>query len=211
MRKQKKYHLIYRTTNLINDKYYIGMHSTSNLDDGYLGSGKRLWHSINYYGKENFKIEILEYCDNRKELMRREEEIVNEQLISEDLCMNLRIGGKGGWTIEQQKLNNFKSQEKQKILRLDEEWVKKKSKLQSKALKVAYDEGRRDRKQVMDWNGKTHREESKMKMSKSMKGKGKGETNSQFGSCWITNETDNRKIMKGGLIPNGWRLGRKMK
>jgi len=41
-RKQKKYHYIYKTTNILNYKFYIGMHSTDDLDDGYVGSGKRL-------------------------------------------------------------------------------------------------------------------------------------------------------------------------
>jgi hypothetical protein len=49
-----------------NDKYYIGMHSTNDLNDGYMGSGKRLWFSINYHGKENHACEILEYCKDRK-------------------------------------------------------------------------------------------------------------------------------------------------
>jgi hypothetical protein len=49
-----------------NDKYYIGMHSTNDLNDGYVGSGKRLWFSINYHGKENHACEILEYCKDRK-------------------------------------------------------------------------------------------------------------------------------------------------
>jgi len=47
-----KYHFLYKTTNLINNKYYYGMHSTYKLDDGYLGSGNRLRYSIRKYGKE---------------------------------------------------------------------------------------------------------------------------------------------------------------
>jgi hypothetical protein len=35
-------------------------------------------------------------------------------------------------------------------------------------------------------------------------------TNSQYGKCWITNEVESKKIFKGDLIPEGWRLGRKM-
>ena len=94
-RKQKKYHYIYKTTCSVTNRYYIGMHSTDNLEDGYLGSGKRLWNSINYHGRENHTIEILEFCENRKKLKERESEIVNEELLNEELCMNLTVGGNG--------------------------------------------------------------------------------------------------------------------
>ena len=57
MSNKVKYHFLYKTTNLINGKYYYGMHSTYKLNDGYLGSGKILRYSIRKYGKENFSIE----------------------------------------------------------------------------------------------------------------------------------------------------------
>lgn len=37
-----------------------------------------------------------------------------------------------------------------------------------------------------------------------------GKRNSQYGTQWITNEKENKKIKNGDKIPNGWRLGRKM-
>ena len=53
-----------------------------------------------------------------------------------------------------------------------------------------------------------HSEETKKKMSLIDRSK---EKNSQFGTCWITNGIDSVKIKKGDLIPEGWKLGRKMK
>lgn len=89
-------HFIYKTINLINNNYYIGMHSTNNLDDGYLGSGNRLINEIKKYGKENFKREILCFLSNRKELRLKEKEIVNADLIKDFKCLNLTEGGEGG-------------------------------------------------------------------------------------------------------------------
>ena len=90
---RRKYHYIYKTTCLVTDKFYIGMHSTDDLEDGYLGSGKQLWYSIKKHGKENHKQEILEFLDNRAHLKIREKELVTESVISNPLCMNLIIGG----------------------------------------------------------------------------------------------------------------------
>ena len=209
-RKQKKYHYIYKTTNLLSGKYYIGMHSTDNLDDGYLGSGTRLRRSINKYGEENFKLEILEYCNSREELKGRELEIVNLDEIAKIDCMNLKVGGYGGLSNGEHRekfieagINNFNKTKEQRELSIAKvvktDFFKKRV---SDGLKVYYEthDG--------TFKGKKHSEETKEKMRKS---KNVGSNNSQYGSCWITNEIENKKIKKGDLIPEGWRLGRKMK
>jgi hypothetical protein len=90
-------HIIYRTTNLLNNRYYIGMHSTTKVKDGYLGSGRRIKAEIKKYGKENFVREVLEELPSREALKLREAEIVNDELLSDELCMNLKNGGEGGW------------------------------------------------------------------------------------------------------------------
>ena len=56
---------IYKTTNLINGKIYIGQKHSTKFDKHYYGSGKILKQAIKKYGKENFKIEILEESDNK--------------------------------------------------------------------------------------------------------------------------------------------------
>lgn len=93
---RRKYHIIYKTTCLVTGRYYIGMHSTDNLDDGYLGSGVHLTRSVKKYGKEQHLREILEFLPNRDLLKAREEELVTEDIVRNDvLCMNLIKGGGG--------------------------------------------------------------------------------------------------------------------
>ena len=90
------HYIIYRTTNLINNKYYVGCHQTTNINDGYLGSGKHLKHAIKKYGKDNFKFEILYSLSSKEEMFELERIIVNEDLIKDPMTYNLKIGGSGG-------------------------------------------------------------------------------------------------------------------
>ena len=95
---EKKYHIIYKTNFLVNNKYYIGMHSTDNLEDGYMGSGKAIKFSIKRYGKEKHRVEILEIVENRELLAEREKAIVTLSKVKNGKCMNLKVGGIGGFT-----------------------------------------------------------------------------------------------------------------
>jgi hypothetical protein len=56
--------------------YYIGVHSTSNINDGYLGSGDRITRAIRKYGKENFTREILHIFNSREEALLKEKQLV---------------------------------------------------------------------------------------------------------------------------------------
>jgi len=209
-RKERKYYFIYKTTNVLTNRYYIGMHSTDNLDDGYLGSGKRLRYSINKYGAENHKREIIEFLPDRRTMIEKEVEIVNLNEIAKVECMNLMVGGQGGrgFTVEQQKVNACNSNKKQRELHKDKDWVKKKGERITISLKKAYSEGRKDIKFNYDWNGKKHRKETTEKIGKANSINQLGERNSQYGTCWITNDIENKKIKRGDDIPNGWKLGR---
>ena len=94
---EKEFNYLYKITNKINQKYYLGVHSTNNMDDGYMGSGKYIKRSIEKHGLENHVKEVLNYFEDRGELMEAEKRIVSIELIKSDtLCMNMKVGGEGG-------------------------------------------------------------------------------------------------------------------
>ena len=80
----------------MNNKFYIGKHQCSVLEDGYLGSGVALKEAIIKYGKENFKREILFIFDNEDDMNLKEKELVTIDLVNDPNCYNLTVGGEGG-------------------------------------------------------------------------------------------------------------------
>jgi hypothetical protein len=213
-RKQNNIHYIYKTTCNVTSRYYIGMHSTNNLNDGYIGSGTRLRRSIRKYGKENHIKEILEYVETRKLLIEREKEIVTSELIQDDLCMNLKCGGEGGLSSEEHRtkflevgLKNLEKSRKiglKKIfeLRNDPERVENYGRKVSDGLVKYYETNSNS------FKGRKHSIETKLQLSKMKKGNGIAEANSQFGTMWITNGIENRKVKKDSNIPVEWYKGR---
>jgi group I intron endonuclease len=101
------YYILYQITNIINNKIYIGVHKTHDLDDGYMGSGKVICSAINKYGIENFIKTILEVFDNEQEMYAREKEVVTEEFLLRENVYNLRKGGSGGFDyINRMRLND---------------------------------------------------------------------------------------------------------
>jgi hypothetical protein len=214
-RKEKNIHYIYKTTCNVTGRWYIGMHSTHNLDDGYMGSGLRLRRSIRKYGVENHIKEILEYFENRELLVEAEKKAITPEMIIDENCMNLKEGGSGGW-------KNKEVQLKCSIAGAKAGWLKKKQDenyrvILLKQLKKASDK----LKELLEIDpnylkgrgkGNFHSEETKQLMSEQRKGTGTGETNSQYGTCWITKDGTNKKIKKEDLetyLNEGWVKGRK--
>jgi hypothetical protein len=90
------YHIVYKTTNLVNKKIYIGVHSAANLLDDYIGSGRLLKKAIKKYGKEYFKREILFQFSTLKECYQKEAELVTEDFVKDENTYNVCVGGRGG-------------------------------------------------------------------------------------------------------------------
>ena len=204
-RKPHKYHYIYKITCLKNGRYYIGMHSTSNLDDGYMGGGLLIKKSIKKHGRETHSKEILEFLPDRGSLIEREIQIINEDLLNDPLGMNLNKGGEGGWKKEWSTLGAISANKKNWQ---DPEFREKMKKVSSSTFKKLWEE-----KKLLtpDWTGKKHSEESKLKMSMEAS-KRVGELNSQFGTCWVNKLGVYKKIKSSELddhILSGWERGRK--
>lgn len=109
----QKYHYFYKITNTINNHFYYGIHSTNDLNDGYMGSGSRLKIAIKKYGIENFSKEIIKFFNNREELAKYEAEIVTESLVHDPNCYNMIVGGdcfitSGTTTVIDDKGNTFR-------------------------------------------------------------------------------------------------------
>ena len=208
--------IVYKITNLISQKIYIGVHKTKNLDDGYMGSGKYLNLAIKKYGISSFKKEILFVFDNPIDMYNKEAELVDENFISENNTYNLRVGGFGGFDyINQTKKNvygkNGENGKKfipkaNKILRekLASDPMFKKEYLESisKSVRKHYAEN------GSHWIGKKHSNKTKKIIGLKNSQNQKGNKNSQFGSEWITNGVKNLKVKKGSKYPEGFYKGR---
>lgn len=161
--------IVYKTTNNINGKIYIGVHTTDNLDDGYLGSGKYLLRAIKKYGRENFSREILSEHDSIDDAYAEEARLVTINEVLNDNYYNLKVGGEGGTT-------------------LHPDIIERRNCAASLTISEQYENGR-----VPSNAGKTHSEETKKKISDSLKGRRTGEDNHMHGrsvSQFMSEEDD---------------------
>ena len=89
---------VYKITNKINSKYYIGVHKTTNPYDSYMGSGVAIKNAIRKYGKENFCKEILFITECKQEAYKQEHTLTKDYMLHD--TYNMKQGGVGGFTRE---------------------------------------------------------------------------------------------------------------
>lgn len=121
-----RYHYFYMITNLLNNKIYCGIHSTNNLHDNYMGSGKALHAAYKKYGMDNFKKEIVKFFDTREEALLYESEIVNQEFVNRLDTYNLCCGGNDKAIIHNSNEERLKKQsESNKGKKLSPEHIEK--------------------------------------------------------------------------------------
>lgn len=213
------HYLIYKISNKLNNKIYVGAHKTNNKNDDYFGSGLLLKRAIEKYGKENFNKEILLECSNEEEMWKNEASIVDAEFVARDDTYNIKMGGCGGFDyINKYKKNIYENHNKTENFRKSvsfgvREWWKNRSpeEREEYAQKVAIQSKLYIEKNGNPFLGRKHSDESKDKMRKARLGKVNGKDNPAYGTMWITNGLDNKKIKRDTVIPMGWKKGRIIK
>ena len=213
----KKYHLVYQITNTLNNHIYIGVHTTNELEDGYMGSGTFIRKAIKESGKENFKKEILFFCNTKEEMLEKEKELVNLDFIKRKDTYNRIIGGSQfyplGMTHTEETKKKMSELRKRRII--SEEERKRLSELRKRRIiseeerkrlselrkgKIVSEETKRKMSEVR--KGRIVSEETKRKMSESNKGKTHSEETrkriGEFHKNKIVSEETRRKLSESG-------------
>jgi len=87
-------HCVYRVTNILNGKFYIGKHSSNDMFDDYMGSGLAIMRAIKLHGKENFVKEVISEHRTSKEAYVAEKTEIAKHL-GNRMCYNIADGGGG--------------------------------------------------------------------------------------------------------------------
>lgn len=221
------FYTVYKITNQLNGKIYIGVHKTNDLEDSYMGSGKYLKKAQEKYGIENFTKECLEIFENPEDMFEMESKLVNADFVKDKNTYNLALGGAGGDLSEfidykkrssnkewlAHTLNNSKKggEAAKWLYENDPKWVDEKISKISKGIMSYYESGGKN-----GFANRKHSDETKKKIGESNAKHQQGKNNSQFGKIWIYNlELKLSKKIKKEDFPEleneGWLRGRKMK
>lgn len=142
------------------DYYYLGKHVTSNLDDGYKGSGKKLKEYYTLYPND-YTFTILAFYSNKTELNTAEHNLIGNLYKTDPYCLNCTAGGNGSWALahENRKGRSRTEEEKRKI---------------SESTKKTLNTLEVKQKMSKSQKGKHRSEEHKRKISEALKGKPSG-------------------------------------
>lgn len=150
------------------DYYYLGKHVTSNLDDGYKGSGTKLWEYYKQY-PDDYTFTILAFYKDKNELNTAEQKLIGDLWKTDKYCLNMNGGGNGSWKAACEYWKGRPHSEEHKRKMSESMKGKNKGRQHSEEAKRNMSAGQKGKQSGM--KGKHHTEESKRKLSESLKGK----------------------------------------
>lgn len=119
------YFYMYKITNLINHKIYIGVHKTQNINDHYKGSGLGIRKAYKKYGKSFFQKQIICFFKSEEQMYQCQQTIVNENIVNDPQYYNMTIGGNNIKTfshISKLSFQRFSTEQQKKL------WMSERSK-----------------------------------------------------------------------------------
>ena len=206
----------------ITGEFYFDSHKINDImeaiEDGYMGSGKYIRKSIETYGVENHKKEILGVFDSREESLELEHFLIKKEK-QNPLCLNRGSGGSSFDYINKHGLNVY--ERTPETLKLQTETLKKARKIfeQKKESIPGYKEelSKKSSERCKEYfkthkgtfSGRKQSEKTKEKIRKAVMGKHVGSKNVNYGTFWITNGYKSIRWRESyGAIPEGFRKGR---
>ena len=242
---------VYKTTNIVNNKIYIGVHKSNDIQsDQYFGSGDLLRTAIAKYGKQKFKRQILYQFKDKQSAYAMQKLIVDKQFVKRKGTYNTRYGGEGGFghmkgtiCVKDADGNVFRVDKNDpryssgQLIHITKRMVPVRDK-GGNTFNVAIDDPRYISGQLSHTSkGKKFQSKRGMVTVKDKYGTNfrvykddqrylsgqlvsvnrghkypqnhqAGQRNSQYGTMWITNTIQNKKIKKQQPVPQGWKKGR---
>lgn len=200
---------IYLTTNLINNKKYIGRKTSEIFVSNYFGSGKHLKRAVNKYGENNFKVELLKECFSIDDLIQSETYYITiHDAVNSDDYYNHSYGGynegfiPGEQNIAKTERCRRLNSEKHKGKKMSDEFCKKQSELH--------------RGKPSGMLGKHHSEQTKQIISQHSRNRKHTREqiekikNHHKGCKMMNNGTVQKWVCKNDIekhIENGWKFG----
>jgi hypothetical protein len=203
---------VYKSTNVINHKFYIGVHKTNDPEDPYLGSGTYLLRAVRKYGRENFKKEILGIFNQREQAYAFEGQLVTPELIESGMSYNIALGGVIGED------NSHRAVAAMRRKRQDPLFLEYCSRRISEGLaRPGVQDRIRKTNEVNGYEnkpflGRQHTKDTKKVMSEKASVLRKGAGNTNYGKCWIVRNGFEKSIRVAELeiyLQDGWVRGRR--
>jgi hypothetical protein len=159
--------ILYRTTNLVNSKIYVGVHKLSNTSKSkcYIGSGDALQLAVKRYGRKNFVRITLAKFSCSDDAYFAEAEMVTEDFVKREDTYNISLGGRGGVNLTEEMKAKMRASKKGQQTRLGKKHTEEtKSKLRAASTgRIVSEETRW--KISLAGKGRKHTNETKAKMS----------------------------------------------